>query len=481
VTYVGIDPPGLRSLGNDLEEWAAVVAAAAGAAIEPLERHARYRIADAIGTRLSGIARRLRSWGDDLGWRIDAVLRNDSAPVYEPAWGEVAVSRRDLAIGLPPGSPAVVRPSIDRNEVRRLGSADPKQVARYFASLTATEEGLVVAMYPDLVMRLDGAPPAVRYAASDLMIGRRIYGLESASREAGERLRDGGLLGFQRRLLQRYLDMIDGEVAELDRWLAEDRQILLFDPAGDGRVVEVFGDLATSGNLGVVVPGITNDRSNFSVGGGGFRAGARAIHQRAAELGIDGIATIAWLGYDTPDGADAVLRRAAEAGHEDLIAFVAGLDALDGRRHIAVIGHSYGSLVTGLAAAEGIDADEVVFVGSPGTGLRTADDARLAPGGVVWAGLAAGDPIGAGVDITEFLTPQDQLKQTVRRLLDSLKGEDALRDLHHGVNPAHESFGAIEFHTDGSVGHSEYFKPDTVTLDNLLYIIAGMDAYVRIE
>ena len=29
----------------------------------------------------------------------------------------------------------------------------------------------------------------------------------------------------------------------LGRWLAEDRQILIFDPRGDGRVAEVFGDL----------------------------------------------------------------------------------------------------------------------------------------------------------------------------------------------------------------------------------------------
>ena len=114
-------------------------------------------------------------------------------------------------------------------------------------------------------------------------------------------------------------------------------------------------------------------------------------------------------------------------------------------------------------------------------GENHADDAKLKPGGVVWAGLAHGDPIGAGVDITEFITPYQQFTQSMSQLLDTLGGELAVKELHHGTNPAHEDFGALEIHTDGSTGHSDYFKPDTVTLDNLLYIIAGMDGRVRIE
>jgi pimeloyl-ACP methyl ester carboxylesterase len=325
---------------------------------------------------------------------------------------------------------------------------------------------------------MDGAPPWARYAANDLLIAGRIATLRTQMATAREMLGAGDLAWFVERIVEAHLSAITGEIAELESWLAEDRQILLFDSAGDGRVVEVFGDLESAVNIGVVVPGITNDRGNFSGGGGGFRAGAQNIHERAGQLSLDDVATIAWLGYDTPDGADAVLRGAAEVGRDALVDFVAGLDALPGRRHTAVVGHSYGSLVTGLAAGAGLAADEVVFVGSPGTGLAHADDAKLKAGGLVWAGLADGDPIGVGLDVSKYLTPVGQIEQAVRRLLDFIKGEDAIRGLHHGTNPTHYDFGAIEIRTEGSDGHSEYFKPNTVTLDNLLYIITGKDARV---
>ncbi|MCP4245767.1 MAG: hypothetical protein GY778_01840, partial [bacterium] len=211
--------------------------------------------------------------------------------------------------------------------------------------------------------------------ASDLLIGEQIQLLRNRARSAELELQRDDLRRFQEHLLKAHLEFVNREAAELERWLVEDRQILHFDASGDGRVVEVFGDLETASNIGVVVPGITNDRWNFSDGDAGFRANARNLHDRSVELGMDDVATVAWLGYDTPDGADAVLRRAAVAGQGDLIDFVAGMDSLSGRRHIAVIGHSYGSLVTGMAAGVGLAANEIVFVGSPGTGLDHADDA----------------------------------------------------------------------------------------------------------
>ncbi len=483
MSFAGIDPAGLADLGGFLEQKALTIAAAASRAFAPLERHGRHLAADRLGTSLSAIASVLRASAADFGWRIAAVHRHERGFPQFVARTSLPISGADLAVGLPfgvepgRGAGAVV---YSRLEIDRLSAMGPAEVAAFFGTRTAEEIGVLVAAQPELVTDLDGAPPWARYAASDILIGRRLAELRAAAAVAGRTLGEGDLQWFQRRMLQAHLEDVTGAIAEYERWLVEDRQILLFDPGGDGRAVEVFGDLATAAHIGVVVPGVANDLENFA-SGTGLRSDARSLHGRAGELGVADVATVAWLGYDPPDGLDALGAGAARGGADSLVRFVAGLDALPGRRRVTVVGHSYGSLVTGLAARTGLAADEIVFVGSPGTGLAHAGHAKLKPGGVVWAALAAGDPIGAGIDLREFLTPEDQLEQAVRRLLDSLEGENDIKDLHHGTNPAHEDFGAIEINTDGSTGHSEYFKPHTVTLDNLLYIIAGMDHAVSVD
>jgi pimeloyl-ACP methyl ester carboxylesterase len=482
MTFVGIDPAGLANLGAALEVRSDTIERAALRAVDPLQRLGRESAADRVGLRLTSTVRTLRGASEDFRWRIDAVLVEAVAARRVRLLDAPRASRAVLATAVPIGAGPPVGPvAVPVAGIGRLLDQTPAEVAEYFASQTRETVGLLAAAFPAAIGGMDGAPPWARYAANDLLIARRVAQLRQRTASVNEILRTGDLAWFVARALEVQLDEIAREIIELELWLAEDRQILLFDPAGDGRVAEVFGDLESAENIGVVVPGITNDRSNFSDGAGGFRASARNIHERAGELGIGDIATIAWLGYDTPDGADAVLRTAANAGRGDLVDFVAGMDSLPGHRHIAVVGHSYGSLVTGLAAAAGLAANEVVFVGSPGTGLAHSDDAELEPGGVVWAGLADGDLIGAGIDVSEYLTPARQLEQAIRRLFDSLGGEDANRELHHGINPAHDDFGALEILTDGSTGHSEYFKKGTVTLDNLLFIIAGMDARVSIE
>ena len=479
MSFAGINPDGLSMLSNSLDFRAESISSGANLAMAPLERHAKGAIADRVGTRLSSIARLLHIAADDFGWRIEAVLAEDDSfgPGGSP-W-DLPVSKLELALGLPIGVDARTI-GVTRNEVRELSEKSPAEIAEYFASQSRDEVSLIAATHPHLLSNLDGAPPWARYAASDLLMAQRIAALNDEADAVRDVLDDdvaplviAGLAG--------YLEDVEAEAGELQLWLREDRQILLFDPNGDGRVVEVFGDLAAASDIAVVVPGITNDRSNFSEGDGGFRANARNLHERSEQLGVDGVATIAWLGYNTPDHIGALVRTAANEGHDDLIDFVAGMDSLAGNRHITVIGHSYGSLVTGMAAGEGLAANEVVFVGSPGTSLNHADDADLKPGGVVWAGIAHGDPIGAGANPFGNFTPWGQLSDGLEQLYEWAGGEPAIKELYHGVSPVHEDFGALEFHTDGASGHSQYFEPGTESIDNLLYIIAGMDGAVSIE
>jgi Alpha/beta hydrolase len=104
-----------------------------------------------------------------------------------------------------------------------------------------------------------------------------------------------------------------------------------------------------------------------------------------------------------------------------------------------VIGHSYGSLVTGMAlAGEGLQVDETVLIGSPGVGVGSAGELG---DGNVWVGLARFDVVG----YAEW----------------------------HGPNPHGRGFGATRFHTGDISGHSSYFNEGSQSLRNIGLIAAG--------
>src|SRR5699024_1635644 len=125
-------------------------------------------------------------------------------------------------------------------------------------------------------------------------------------------------------------------------------------------------------------------------------------------------------------------------GADDLRDYTRSLDvtnAADG--NVAVIGHSYGSTVVGTADAggDGLGADDVIAVGSPGMGYESperqgfidsqwVDDTSdmHTDGGHVWIGSSADDPV-------TYLSV-------------------------HGDDPSSRSFDAHRFTTDGASGHS---------------------------
>jgi pimeloyl-ACP methyl ester carboxylesterase len=315
------------------------------------------------------------------------------------------------------GAPA---PAVDRQALERAAGdlqglvargADPAAVAAFFKDLDPDVAGALAHERPELVGNLDGAPIPLRYAANHQAIVDEVA-----------RLRADGVSEDDARLRK---------LRELDD---PDRHFLLFDPAGDGRAAEVFGDLTTARHVAVVVPGMNNDLNNFTGGD------AERVQHQASQFDPDQVATIQWLGYDTPEGATALGRGAAEPGAEALPQFVEGIRAQRSERlHWTVIGHSYGSLVTGLAESQqGLDVDETVLIGSPGVGVDHAGDLG---DGNVWVGLADWDLVGYSG--------------------------------WFGPNPHDKGFGATRFHTGDISGHSSYFNEGSESLRNIGLIAAG--------
>jgi pimeloyl-ACP methyl ester carboxylesterase len=141
--------------------------------------------------------------------------------------------------------------------------------------------------------------------------------------------------------------------------------------------------------------------------------------------------------------------------------------------HITVVGHSYGSTLTGIAAKQGLAADDVMFVGSPGVKTTTAAELGLPEGAQVWAARSQADPIAQ-------VSPLDrQARSAVAGFnagVDAAVGVD-LPDVRlpesHGPDPSLSEFGANRFGVDPAGGHSDYFKPNSESISNIAKIVAG--------
>ncbi|MBQ0976298.1 hypothetical protein KBZ00_35195 [Streptomyces sp. RK31] len=236
--------------------------------------------------------------------------------------------------------------------------------------------------------------------------------------------------------------------AAVERALAL-QQLLYFDGRGAGLVTEVLGDLAHADRVAVLVPGSDTGIDTYDR----FRATALALHQRLTREAPTGVRTavVAWLGYETPGTVSpsvATTGRAEEAAPE-LRAFVEDLRSVAApRARVSLLCHSYGSVVCARAAA-GLDVDDLVFLGSPGTGADTAADLRTRAR--VWAARGAGDWV-----------------EHVPHLDAALFGTT----VGFGTDPVSEEYGARVF-AAGDGGHSDYFAPGSLSLATLTRIVLG--------
>jgi Alpha/beta hydrolase len=231
------------------------------------------------------------------------------------------------------------------------------------------------------------------------------------------------------------------------------RQILAFDPQGDGRAIEVVGDLATATRIAVVVPGAGNTLSNFdSVKGPG--GGAHAVYQQAQILGdAQGLAVIGWLGYDPPsvDSIHIAAEGHADVGAKALVQFLTQITKVN-HASMTLLCHSYGSVVCGQAAHElgKLPVTDIAVFGSPGMGVGSVSD--LDTSATVWAGRGKADGI---ADV-----PHVQV--------------DVLGvSFGFGDDPVDPAFGAKIFDA-GAGGHSDYLRLGDTALKNLTLISLGL-------
>ncbi|MCB5164880.1 alpha/beta hydrolase family protein [Streptomyces bambusae] len=328
----------------------------------------------------------------------------------------------------------------DRGSVdgRALPASDAPAavIARFFGLLDPGQRARLGERYPLAVGNLDGVPVAVRYRANRLALG-------AARRSALRRAADYRLAPADREQAGR-------QAHRFTSLVAPGRQILAFDPTGSGRVAEVFGDLDQARRVSVIVPGVDTNLLTFERTARRYTAPvgmAESLYraERAAAPGVP-TAVIAWAGYTAPEGVgmDAATGRLAVEGAKRLGSLVG---ALPGQSPVALFCHSYGSVVCGVAARSlPRRVTDLGVAGSPG--MRTGSAADLGTGARIWAMRDPGDWI-ADVPYLEVV------------------------GVGHGADPVSRGFGARRLSAGGAEGHTGYFEPGTVALDNFARIGTG--------
>ncbi|MET9698897.1 alpha/beta hydrolase [Streptomyces sp. NPDC006529] len=312
---------------------------------------------------------------------------------------------------------------------------DPQRSQEWWASLDDEKRGFYLAAYPDAIGALDGLPTPVRDHANRDVLDQRLndYALRESS------------LGYHDRYGYRGLTALKDRLEKSDSGPAHKQLYLLgFGTEKDGRAIVALGNPDTARHTAVLVPGTDTQLDKF----GGQISRIDKLQDAAGRrtTGTD-VSVISWMDYDAPEPDLSVATRGrAEAGAQDLRDFTHGLRASHqgDPAHLTVIGHSYGSTMTGAADAggAGLGADDVLVVGSPGLTVERADQLHVDPRHL-WVGAAADDFV-----------------------------SNDLSGLTLGEDPKDPGFGAQRMYVD-TAGHSGYWDEGSKSLNNQGRIIAG--------
>jgi hypothetical protein len=379
-------------------------------------------------------------WGGPIGGGIvggtvglgagGPAVDSGSGPPDRPWWAPVehllAGLQPHLLEGLLVSTPALARlvvegppPTADSpagqvaGALRQAALLGPQQaaalVASQLATLTPRDRRTIALLHPALMTSASAAPPADRFAASRVLVAadlarlheqRLLERMQSGADHTapGSRARLDKRIAWEHTLLDEQVELRhpDGSVTR------HPHQLLEFDPSGDGRIVEVIGDLDRADHVAVFVPGTGSDLDRYP--------GTFARMTPFARASPD-LAVVVWQGADHPDqpfddglpapaagvrslwddplGAPARarewprehviaagLRDAADAAGPALARDIAGLRAAapGPTSDLTVLGHSYGGSIVGSAELHGLVADRVVHIASAGAYVDDVTD-----------------------------------------------------------------------------------------------------------
>jgi len=435
--------------------------------------------------------------------------------------------------------------ALSKAEEAAFAKMTPQQRADYWSQQSDEQKKFLCDNYPDLIGNADG----VEAWARDRANRRRLPKLKQAAETEKAKLeRDIANAGDNTALKADLEERLTKVKARLDAYKKIEETVIGWGPIDpnvkdgtqvgfsstygkqrpgylslltlqeeNGRVLAAVaqGDVDHAKNVATVVPGI-----GTTVEGGlqnEIKRGANLRSAAVAEGNIDSkdVAVVSWLGYEAPPGPSKDLGEdlkiatidLADKGSDKLAGFLTGVNASRmygaGDANMTLLGHSYGSVVSGRATtkiADGVVDNEILF-GSPGMGTYDPSEIHVPQGRRFVSGVPEGDFVqgvsgkryliyGLANGLATFFAPAGQIVSSgmgVAELYGEASGfgQLGMDPLSHNSTFVHisdDATGSKEYNPEGfpswtivpdTSNHSVYMDPGTETLRDMGRIVAG--------
>ncbi|MEO7121724.1 MAG: alpha/beta hydrolase [Lacisediminihabitans sp.] len=325
-------------------------------------------------------------------------------------------------------------------------------VSAWWSTASPSARKSLVFVAPEVVGNLQGVPFDVRNGANRSYLTTSIRDLKSSMTRLGR----GEIVNA--RLQLHMLEQVRKALSVSSNGPV--KSLLTFDATGSGRASIVVGNLATADYVSYLVPGMffsvdtalntwTNVATELN------REQNEWITRLAAsEPSMAGktVATVAWIGYQTPGITGIASLTLADQGADSLGRAIDGVQAVrsGAEPFVTLIGHSYGSTAAMIELAKGnLKVNALALIGSPGSAAQSVSQLSVANNNV-FVGEAAWDPV--------------------------------VNSAFYGSDPGSGAFGAHKMSVAGGVdpithhaltasaGHLGYFTPGSESMRNLALI-----------
>lgn len=343
--------------------------------------------------------------------------------------------------------------------------SNPRQIAAWWGSLSDQQKKKLIEKYPEIIGNLDGVDIATRDEVNRSLVDGMLAEARDRERQTHDDLVHRGMTShsYANRYSKALDDVEDLEVLKdfIDHHRGQ--KLLVCDRSGERLKVAIgIGDFNQAQHIGVFVPGkgttVRGSLLNYVTKSEGLNTTAQGLRKSS-------YATVAWLGYDAPLSIPNVANtHRANAGADRLVNFLEGLNATFEEKkkkvHLTLLGHSYGSTTSGIAASrvQPNVVDDLVLFGSPGSGVQLGAEYRV-PEGHRWVSAVPyyGDIVqGIGTDINFGRNPTEM--PAFRHISGDATEGETYRTFTH-------PFG----------NHSTYLEGGTKTQKNMAEIVAGLE------
>ena len=407
--------------------------------------------------------------------------------------------------------------ALSKAEEAAFAKMTPQQRADYWSQQSDEQKRYLCDHYPDLIGNADGVEAWARDRANRLRLPKLKQAAQNEADKINSELKkcvghpSVRYVELQERLkkVQAQLNAYDAIEKALNlqnpTQCQEYRSLLTLD-VENGRVLAAVaqGDVDHAKNVATVVPGIgtTVEESLQNE----IKRGANLRSAAVAEGNIDSkdVAVVSWLGYEAPpkfspdmnDLNKIATIDLADKGSDKLAGFLTGVNASRmygaGDANMTLLGHSYGSVVSGRATtkiADGVVDNEILF-GSPGMGTYDPSEIHVPEGRRFVSGVPGGD----------FVQGAGGKRYVAYGILNLIPGAGFVAALaaeangvgHLGMNPmspgsgftpiSDDATGSTEYNPWGfsswsaipdTSNHSVYMDPGTETLRDMGRVVAG--------